>query len=152
MTHVVADASVVIKWLCPDREDEADSEHALALLRGVREGRVSLLQPPHWLAEVAAVLTRLSPKTIEDDVTDLYALELPVLETPGMYLMACRLARSIDHHLFDTLYHAVALETAEAVLVTADERYFKKAAEHGSIVLLSDFSLAEPASGGATED
>jgi hypothetical protein len=28
-----------------------------------------------------------------------------------------------DHHLFDTLYHAVALEHGDAVLVTADDRY-----------------------------
>lgn len=143
MTRVVADASVIIKWLCPEREAESDLEPALALLGGVRAGRVSLLQPPHWLAEVAAVLTRLSPKTVDDDVTDLYALEVPVIQTPRIYLTACRLARSIDHHLFDTLYHAVALETAEAVLVTADGRYFNKAAEYGSIVLLGNFSLAQ---------
>ena len=152
MTHVVADASVIIKWLCPDRGDEADSERALALLRGVREGWVSLLQPPHWLAEVAAVLTRLSPKTVDDDVTDLHALRLLVLDTPEVYLTACELARSVDHHLFDTLYHAVALETADAMLVTADERYYKKAAGRGSIVLLSRYSLPDSESGGATED
>ncbi len=142
MTQVVVDASVVIKWLCPDRADEADSDLALALLREVREGRISLLQPPHWLAEVAAVLTRLSPKTVEDDVIGLYAFELPVLKTPGMYLTACQLALSTGHHLFDTLYHAVALETAEAVLVTADERYFKKAAKHGSIMLLKNLNIS----------
>jgi hypothetical protein len=32
-------------------------------------------------------------------------------------------------HLFDTLYHAVALSVPGAVLVTADRRYFAKA-EH----------------------
>ncbi len=92
MIRAVADASVIIKWLLADRENEADSELALDLLRGIREGQVSLLQPPHWLAQVAAVLTRLSPKTVDDDVTNLYALDLPILQTPGMYNTACRLA------------------------------------------------------------
>jgi predicted nucleic acid-binding protein len=39
---------------------------------------------------------------------------------------ACTLAIDLGHHLFDTLYHAVALE-ADACLVTADDRYHRKA-------------------------
>ena len=140
MTRIAVDASVVIKWLLPDRADEADSERALALLSGIREGTVELIQPPHWLAEVAAVLARLSPDTVDDDVSDLYAMELPVLDAPGLYLTACELARSLGHHLFDTLYHAVALEVEDAVLITADEHYYRKASARGSIVLLSSFS------------
>jgi predicted nucleic acid-binding protein len=140
VTRIVVDASVAIKWLLPDRAGEADSDRALALLSGVREGTVDLIQPPHWLAEVAAVLVRLSPQTVEDDVSDLYALEIPVLDTPGMYLTACELARSLGHHLFDTLYHAAALEVEATSLVTADEHYYRKASARGSIVLLSDFS------------
>jgi len=141
VTRLVVDASVAVKWLLPDRADEPDSEHALALLSGIREGTVELIQPPHWLAEVAAVLARLSPHTVDDDVRDLYALELPVVDTPGMYLTACELARSLGHHLFDTLYHAVALEVKDASLVTADEHYYRKASVRGSIVLLNSFSL-----------
>ena len=140
MTRIAADASVVIKWLLPDRADEAASDRALALLSGIREGTVELIQPPHWLAEVAAVLARLTPDTVEDDVSDLYAMELPVYDTPGMYLTACELARSLGHHLFDTLYHAVALEVEGALLVTADQHYYRKASARGSIVLLSSFS------------
>jgi hypothetical protein len=47
----------------------------MALLSAVREGTIDLIQPPHWLAEVAAVLARLSPHTVDDDVADLYAME-----------------------------------------------------------------------------
>jgi phage-related protein len=39
---------------------------------------------------------------------------------------AGQLAVDLGHHLFDTLYHAVALEP-EACLVTADDRYHHKA-------------------------
>jgi predicted nucleic acid-binding protein len=139
VTRIVADASVAIKWLLPDREAEADTAKALALLARVKEGTIDLIEPPHWLAEIAAVLARLSPETVDDDVVDLYTLELPVLDTPGLYLTACGLARSLGHHLFDTLYHAVALEVAGATLVTADEHYYRKASARGSIALLSSY-------------
>ena len=148
MSSLVVDASVAIKWLLPDRAGEDDSDRALALLSAVRAGTVELIQPPHWLAEVAAVLARLSPDTVDDDVRDLYAMGLPVLDTPGMYLTACELARSLGHHLFDTLYHAVALEVKGASLVTADEHYHRKACARGSVILLESFSPAGGEPGG----
>ena len=144
------DASVAVKWLLPGG-DEANADKALALLAGIEAGTLEPIQPPHWLAEVAAVLARLSPRTVDDDVLDLCALELPVLDTPGVYLTACELARSFGHHLFDTLYHAVALEAAGATLVTADEHYYRKAAARGSIVLLSNFSPPDPIAGERAE-
>ena len=51
------------------------------------------------------------------------------------------LAVRYQHHLFDTLYHAVALHTPGAVLVTADERYYNKTRLEGQIYLLADFKL-----------
>jgi predicted nucleic acid-binding protein len=141
MTRFVVDASVVVKWLAPDRTDEADSEIALGILSRVRDGTVELVQPPHWLAEVAAVLTRISPSTVMDDIADLYAMELPVLDSPEIYLAACELSSSLGQHLFDTLYHAVALHFDGTTLVTADERYYRKGASLGSIALLSDLTL-----------
>jgi len=52
------------------------------------------------------------------------------------------LAIHCRHHLFDTLYHAVALNTAGATLVTADRRYYEKASGFGRMTLLADFKLA----------
>ncbi len=52
------------------------------------------------------------------------------------------LAMRHQHHLFDTLYHAVALQTPGATLVTSDARYFAKASAEGRIALLSEFSVA----------
>lgn len=138
--RVVADASVVVKWLLPVRDDEGDVEQALDLLRAVRRDAVTLYAPPHWLAEAAAVVSRLSPATAEDDIADLYAMAVKVVDSERVYLAACRLSRDLDHHLFDTLYHAVALSVDAAVLVTADERYFAKAAGQGRLLLLRNFS------------
>ena len=46
----------------------------------------------------------------------------------------------LKYHAFDTLYHAAALLTPNAVLVTADQIYFKKARSSGPIELLSTFN------------
>lgn len=139
MAVIVLDASVLVKVLLPEREGEPGVSHALRLWRLVGVGRITLRQPPHWLAEIAAVLARLSPGTALDDVRDLVAMEVPMLESAEVYQTACRLAIGLDHHLFDTLYHAVALESDGGVLVTADERYFGKAQSHGRIVRLEDY-------------
>jgi predicted nucleic acid-binding protein len=55
---------------------------------------------------------------------------------------ATRQAAALNHHLFDTLYHAVAIEH-RAVLVTSDVRYYAKAKDIGSIRLLSEFVISE---------
>lgn len=51
---LVIDASVIIKWLFQDPEREADTEQATALMAAVARGDLSVVQPPHWLIEVAA--------------------------------------------------------------------------------------------------
>jgi predicted nucleic acid-binding protein len=43
--------------------------------------------------------------------------------------------------LFDTLYHAVALQTPGCTLVTADKVYYRKAKVLGQIQLLEDFEF-----------
>jgi len=45
----------------------------------------------------------------------------------------------LSHHLFDTLYHATAIES-EALMITADRRYHDKAAHLGRIVLLEQLA------------
>ena len=50
------------------------------------------------------------------------------------------MAISLQHHMFDTLYHAVALEVG-ATLVTADKVYFGKAVGQGNIAMLSAFDV-----------
>ena len=139
MRYVVADASVVVKWFV--QEDEPDAAAALALFGAVREGAVHLVQPVHWIAEVAAGVARL--RTAEADAHALCALSVTTAQQSFVYERAPRLAVDLDHHLFDTLYHAVTLETPGAVLVTADDRYARKAAHLGSLVRLADYAEAE---------
>ena len=44
-----------------------------------------------------------------------------------------------NHHLIDALYHTVALEHEDAVLLTADDRYYGKAERYGAIAALRDW-------------
>lgn len=130
----VLDASVIVKWLLRDAEREPQSSEALALMDAVAVGEIEVVQPPHWLAEVVAVMARLSPATLARDVSDLYALDFDVADGLALYQRAADLAVKLNQHLFDTLYHALALELPDCTLITADLRYLRKARAHGRIV------------------
>ncbi len=136
---LVLDASVVIKWLLHDPEREIGTAKATQLMKFVASGQEPMLQPMHWLAEVGGVLARVSPATAVDDITMLSALHIPTTADPLILRRAVELAIGLKQHLFDTLYHAVALETPGAVLVTADNRYLHAAQGEGQILDLLDW-------------
>ncbi len=142
--NLVIDASVIVKWTLPDPSIDPDTDRALSLLSEIRDGKVSLLQPSHWLAETAAVLTRLRPDTAEEVIELLDAMELSTIEDVAIYQRASRIGARLNHHLFDTLYHAVALEWAFD-LITADDHYYRKAEPLGRIHRLADWP---PSAGG----
>jgi predicted nucleic acid-binding protein len=138
--RLCVDASVAVKWFLAGVPGEDDTEVALLLLDALVAGEHTLQAPPHFVAEVAAVLARVKPRDAVADVADL--LEIPREEqaAPAIHLRAVELAIRHGQHVFDTLYHAVALETPETVLVTADQRYFDRAHREGAIVMLSAFA------------
>lgn len=140
-TRTVVDASVAVKWLLRESPREHDTLAAWRLLEGITDGSIEPLQPPHWLAEVTSVVARVAPSLATEGVQFLHALELSISDTAEVYVEACRLARKLDHHLFDTLYHAVARCERGAVFVTADETYYRKARAIGGLTLLRDFRL-----------
>ena len=136
---LVLDASVVVKWLLSDPDKEAETKRATELVQQILEGYQPVLQPVHWLVEVAAVLARLSPASVQSDVARLQALEVPTTDSPQILVRACRLAVDLNQHLFDTLYHAVALETPDTTLITADDRYLASGAPLGRVMRLADW-------------
>ena len=136
---VVADASVALKWFLFDSSVKDHSEIALSIFEAAVLGRIQLLQPVHFIAEVAAVLARSKPDEAQDDLLDLIAIERRTVESPMVYARAVALATHLKHHLFDTLYHALALETPGAIFVTADRSYFDKAQHLSQIAWLADF-------------
>ena len=132
------DASVAVKWFLNVRGDESDCERAQNLLLQVQRGEITLAQPVHFIAEVAAVLAREKPKSALEDLRDLLDVEQRIIDTPETFATALELSIRHQHHLFDTLYHAVALRSDDGVLVTADRRYHDKARSEGRIALLAD--------------
>jgi predicted nucleic acid-binding protein len=143
----VVDASVAVKWFVRGdgaaREDHVDV--ALNLLQASAEGQARFVQPPHFLAEVAAVLGRLAPASAARDLARLSDLDIAWTTPAQAVPRALALTMELGHHLFDTLYHAVALEAPDpTVLVTADRRYFDKARHLGRITWLPDWSPDQP--------
>lgn len=134
--NVVLDASVLLKWFISSA-DEEHSVEALALSRKVRGGEITMIQPIHWQAEVSVVLARLLPDKLSELLPLLDAIAPDLADSPAIYRRAADIAMAFNHHLFDTLYHAVALER-NAVLITADRKYFNKVAALSSICLLED--------------
>lgn len=137
----VVDASVAVKWFLYAKPDEDHAGLALRILEQSVLGFLPFVQPPHFMAEVAAVLARLKPDLAQDDLLDLLNIGHRILDTPETYATALALSMRYQHHLFDTLYHAVALHTPGATLITADQRYFEKAKAEGQITLLADFRI-----------
>ncbi len=130
----VVDASVALKWiLSPINEPHA--REAGNLLDRIGIGAVELLAPVHWFAEIVAVVTRQEPDRLDDTLELLHTLNVRVVDGRMLLEHAAKLSRLLDHQLFDTLYHAVAIDH-DATLITADERYFEKARPLGKIELL----------------
>lgn len=67
-------------------------------------------------------------------------MNLPAADSPELLLHASRLSIQLNHHLFDTLYHALALDHG-IVLITADEHYLHKALPIGKICWLADWMM-----------
>jgi predicted nucleic acid-binding protein len=136
---LVVDASVAIKWFLYGQANEAHADVALSVLEQSVLGFITLVQPPHFMAEVAAVLARLRPEQVQQDLLNLQDIDHRVLQSPATYATAVALAMRHQHHVFDTLYHAVALNTPGATLLTADQRYYGKVKGEGQIMRLEDW-------------
>lgn len=136
---LVVDASVALKWFLR-ASGERHLVQAESVAAAIELSGTELLAPAHWTAEVMAVLARVEPALIDDALVVLDDMRPTVIQGAPVLKRAAELAGTLNHHLFDTLYHAVALEE-QATLVTADESYFGKAKGHGGIVQLADFSI-----------
>jgi len=133
--RLVLDASVVVKWFEADNPEEEHVDGAMAIFDRVQRGEDDVIQPVHWCAEVMAVIARKQPGRVETAAQLLHLVDFTVADSWALYERAAALSVAYEHHLFDTLYHAVALENG-AELVTADRKYYNKASELGGIVLL----------------
>jgi predicted nucleic acid-binding protein len=137
---VVADASVALKWIFHDAPGETDVAKALSLLDGVKNGAIDLIQPDHWIIEVAQVTVLKAPGRAKELMAGLRALPFQSIDGADILDRAMELSARLKHHLFDVIYHAIALEHG-AVFVTADDRYFAKAFRLGRIEMLTNYAV-----------
>lgn len=72
-------------------------------------------------------------------MADICALPYLTIDSSNVLQRAMEMSVRLKHHLFDTLYHAAALEHG-ATLVTADDAYFAKAFRLGNIKLLINYA------------
>jgi predicted nucleic acid-binding protein len=135
---LVLDASVCLKWFLSEPTPEPDSAIAFALLEDIRNDTIRLLQPPVWHSEIAAVLARMQPKLGQQMIEEVFRLNTEIDASEIVLNKAISLASQLDHHLFDTIYHALAIER-ETTLITADARYYRKAQALGHIALLGQW-------------
>ena len=136
--RLVIDASVAVKWFAPQRPGEQDVDKAILLSNLLDRAETELFAPAHWIVEILAVLARIEPGCVDAALITMSDTAPRVIDDLQTTQRALALAVQLNHHLFDTLYHAVALETG-ATLVTADSAYFNKACSLGAITYLADF-------------
>jgi predicted nucleic acid-binding protein len=138
--RLVVDASVAAKWAIRDPTVEPDADKAVAILRAIRSRTIDAIEPQHWVPEVLSVIARARPQRVPLVLGILSTLSFAEVRQFAIYRRAADMSIALNHHLFDTLYHAVALEE-RAMLVTADNAYFSKAKDLGGVQLLADFAM-----------
>jgi predicted nucleic acid-binding protein len=138
--RLVVDASVAVKWVIRDPAVEPDADKAVAILRAIRSRTIEAIEPQHWVPEVLSVIARARPQRVPLVLGILSTLSFAEVRQFATYRRAADISIALNHHLFDTLYHAVALEEG-ATLVTADAAYFAKAKDLGGVELLAEFAV-----------
>jgi predicted nucleic acid-binding protein len=137
---LLVDTSVIVKWFL----DEPGRDAALSVLDS--DERLDCID--FGLAEVANVLwRRVRKKDIVFGQAQSALVELDEIFSsvhPSSPLLArgLELARQLDHSVYDCLFLAAALAETELVLVTADEKFFRKCDKAG---LRESIRLAAPA-------
>jgi predicted nucleic acid-binding protein len=138
--RLVVDASVALKWFLKGKPNESHVDKAEAVAAAIARSPTELFAPVHWEVEVISVLARIEPDLVDDALVALDDMRPVINAGVPVLRRAADLSIALNHHLFDTLYHAVALEE-QATLLTADEVYFNKAKDLGGIQRLGDFQV-----------
>ena len=93
----VVDASVAVKWFLSAKPNEDHADLALRILEQSVLGFLPFVQPPHFMAEVTAVLARLKSDVAHDDLFDLLNIRHSILGTPETYATALDLSIRYQH-------------------------------------------------------
>lgn len=126
MNSAVLDASVAAKWFLPSQDEDLVAE-ALALYREFQAGRIELLVPDIFWAELgnvawkAVLRQRWTSQIAREALRDAQALHLPTFGSRRLMNAAFAIATRSGASFYDSLYVALA-EEAQAEMITADQR------------------------------
>lgn len=135
---VVPDASVILKWVLPG-EREPHALEAREIRNAYLDRECDLLVPALWLFEVGNILALKFADHAAAQLELLCALDMPEQALgPEVRHLAITLVRRYGVTFYDASYHALALQ-AGGILVTADQRYLRRAAEAGGARFLGDW-------------
>lgn len=138
MKKIVADASVILKWVLPDT-NEKDVEAALQLREMAIDGQIMILAPTLLLFEVGNILTIKEPTIAEKMIQQIMSFQLYERPWTNAWLSeTLALTKKYKVTFYDAAYHALAL-TEAAVFVTGDSKYVNKTEAVGNVVLLSNW-------------
>ena len=122
----VVDASVAVKWLLP----EVDQEIARRLQDDYQNGAMDLIAPDLLISEVGNVLwKRVRKRDLTPSVAELLfdglLLDAPILlNSDAVHRRAMNLSLEFDRPIYDCEYLALAWYHG-CDLVTADERFYR---------------------------
>lgn len=139
------DSGVCLRWFLAIDTSDTDAD-AFDLLEQIRAQRIQLVEPTVWATEIAAVLAHALPPEAPGAVEEILSLRVEYDSAPATLRRAIALSMRYRRHLFDTIYHATALQQG-IPLITVDESYYQRALPLGNILLLRDwrslFGIAE---------
>lgn len=139
----VVDASVAAKWYLRDEDLLMQAD---ALINDWTDQRVSLVYPGHFPFEVtnallrAARTGRLTRDELAASLVDFagFVARVESMSPADVVANGARLAAQFGVNFFDACYLATA-RLQSAVLVTADEAFFRQARSQADVTWLGDY-------------
>jgi predicted nucleic acid-binding protein len=141
---VVPDASVLLKWVLASN-DEQDTHLALTLREAWLSGHCAIVLPSLWFFEVGNIVGMKQPGNALQLMQKLTGYGFEEEPAHAIHELAFQLMRKFKVTFYDAAYHTVALNHGGAY-VTSDDRYARKAARAGHVVLLANWRNSSPTS------
>jgi len=146
LKRIVVDSTICVNWFAPAR-GKRESAASLELLDYIHKKKVYVSQPSLWRAHAASMLLRKRRIDMRRVVAGLLEVEAREQNGPEVLRLATEIAVTLHADIFDTLYHAVAIDRG-IELITANTDYVERAGHLGHIQLLSNWMarsrIAEP--------
>jgi predicted nucleic acid-binding protein len=143
LTGYVLDASVAVKWFLLSPEETLTRE-ALGLLHDFENGRIQLVVPDLFWAEIGNVFwkavrnKRLRAGAAAEAIQTVRDLNLSTVSSAALLEDAFTIALESGHAVYDCIYVALSSTSGKALL-TADEALVSRLSSRFSICWLGSF-------------